>query len=270
MSIRGFLHSIQVIRGRYDDPKDPGEISHFQALTSALSATIGLGNIAGVAIAVGLGGPGAVFWMILTALFGMSSKLASCTLAVMYRKVHPDGHISGGPMYYLEQGLQEKGLRRLGRTLAILFALLTIGASLGGGNMFQANQTVEIFSTVSEDFRTYSWVVGLCLSILVGVVIIGGIQRIGRVTSRIVPFMCLAYGIMSSLIILSHLSDVPEMIAKIVGEAFTGPAIYGGFIGILVTGVKRAAFSNEAGLGSAALRIRQRRPMSPRAKVWSR
>ena len=252
MSIRGFRHAIHVIRGRYDDPKDPGEISHFQALTSALSATIGLGNIAGVAIAVGLGGPGAVFWMILTALFGMSSKLASCTLSIMYRKVHPDGHISGGPMYYLEQGLQEKGLRPLGRTLAVLFAFLTIGGSLGGGNMFQANQTVEIFSTISEDFRTYNWVLGLCFSVMVGIVIIGGIRRIGRVTSRIVPFMCITYVITAMLIILSHLSDVPEMLAMIVREAFTGPAVYGGFIGILVTGVKRAAFSNEAGLGSAA------------------
>ena len=154
ISLRGFRHSIDVIRGRYDDPNDPGEISHFQALTSALSATIGLGNIAGVAIAVSLGGPGAVFWMLLTALFGMSSKLASCTLAVMHRKIHPDGRISGGPMYYLEHGLAAKGLKSLGRVFAILFAIFAIGGALGGGNMFQVNQTIEILTTVSPAVGT--------------------------------------------------------------------------------------------------------------------
>ena len=147
ISLRGIRHSIDVIRGCYDNPDDPGEISHFQALTSALSATVGLGNIAGVAIAVSLGGPGAIFWMVATALFGMSSKLASCTLAVMYRRINPDGHISGGPMYYLENGLEARGLKESGRTLAVLFALLTVGGSLGGGNMFQANQTLEILGT---------------------------------------------------------------------------------------------------------------------------
>ena len=190
ISLRGFRHSIDVIRGRYDDPNDPGEISHFQALTSALSATIGLGNIAGVAIAVSLGGPGAVFWMLLTALFGMSSKLASCTLAVMHRKIHPDGRISGGPMYYLEHGLANKGLKSLGRVFAILFAIFTIGGSLGGGNMFQVNQTVEILTTVSPAIGEYNWVLGLLFASLISLVIIGGIKRIGRVTSRIVPFMC--------------------------------------------------------------------------------
>jgi len=252
MSIRGFRHAVGVIRGHFDDPKDPGEITHFQALTSALSATIGLGNIAGVAIAVGVGGPGSVFWMVVMAVFGMSSKLASCTLAVMYRQVHEDGGISGGPMYYLEHGLASKGLRPLGRTLAVVFALLAIGGSLGGGNMFQANQTLEILSTVSPVFRTYNWVLGVLFAALVGIVIIGGIRRIGRVTSRIVPFMCLLYVAASLAIILSRIADVPTMIGTILSQAFTGPALYGGFIGILVTGVKRAAFSNEAGLGSAA------------------
>ncbi len=252
ISLRGFRHAIDVIRGRYDDPNDPGEITHFQALTSALSATIGLGNIAGVAIAVSLGGPGAVFWMLLTALFGMSSKLASCTLAVMYRKIHPDGRIAGGPMYYLEHGLGAKGLKRLGRILAILFALFTIGGSLGGGNMFQSNQTVEILSTVSPAVENYNWAFGLLFALLVSLVIIGGIKRIGRVTSRIVPVMCLLYVSASLVIILSHLADVPAMIATIFREAFSPQALYGGFLGVLITGVKRAAFSNEAGLGSAA------------------
>ena len=252
ISLRGFRHSIDVIRGRYDDPNDPGEISHFQALTSALSATIGLGNIAGVAIAVSLGGPGAVFWMLLTALFGMSSKLASCTLAVMYRKIHPDGRISGGPMYYLEHGLANKGLKSLGRVFAILFAIFTIGGSLGGGNMFQVNQTVEILTTVSPAVGDYNWALGILFAVLISLVIIGGIKRIGRVTSRIVPFMCLLYVAASLIIILSHIGDVPAMIATIFREAFSPQALYGGFLGVLVVGIKRAAFSNEAGLGSAA------------------
>ena len=252
ISLRGLRHSVRIIRGHFDNPEDPGEISHFQALTSALSATIGLGNIAGVAIAVGLGGPGAVFWMIIMAIFGMSSKLASCTLAVMYRQVHPDGHISGGPMYYLEHGLASKGLRPLGRTLAVLFAVLTIGGSLGGGNMFQANQTLEILSTVSPWFTTYNWVMGCLFSLFVALVIIGGIRRIGRVTSRIVPLMCLMYVAASLIIILSHITEIPALLATIVRQAFSPQAIYGGLLGVLVTGVKRAAFSNEAGLGSAA------------------
>ena len=252
ISLRGIKHSIDVIRGRYDNPDDPGEISHFQALTSALSATVGLGNIAGVAIAVSLGGPGAIFWMVATAFFGMSSKLASCTLAVMYRKIHPDGHISGGPMYYLENGLESKGLKEFGRTLAVLFALLTVGGSLGGGNMFQANQTLEILGTVSPWFKTYNWVVGIALALLVSIVILGGIRRIGQVTSRIVPIMCLLYVMTSTLIILSRIADVPVMIGTIIGQAFTPEAVYGGFLGVLITGIKRAAFSNEAGLGSAA------------------
>ena len=252
LSLRGFRHSIDVIRGRYDNPDDPGEISHFQALTSALSATIGLGNIAGVAIAVSVGGPGAVFWMLLTALFGMSSKLASCTLAVMYRTVHPDGRVSGGPMYYLERGLAGKGMAEVGRTLAVLFAFLTIGGSLGGGNMFQANQTLEILGTVSPWFKSYNWAVGMIMAGLVALVIIGGIRRIGRVTSRIVPFMCLLYVLASLLIILWNIEAVPATLVRIVSDAFTGPAVYGGFLGVLVMGVRRAAFSNEAGLGSAA------------------
>ena len=252
LNLRGFRHSIDVIRGRYDDPKDPGEISHFQALTSALSATIGLGNIAGVAIALSLGGPGAIFWMLLTALFGMSSKLASCTLAIMYRKIHPDGRISGGPMYYLEHGLSAKGLRPLGRTFAVLFAALTIGGSLGGGNMFQSNQTVEILGTIAPGVGEYNWVIGLLFALSVSVVIIGGIKRIGNVTSRIVPFMCLLYVSFSLLIILSNITQVPAMIATIFREAFSPQAIYGGFLAVLIMGVRRAAFSNEAGLGSAA------------------
>ena len=252
MSVRAFKHSIDVIRGRYDDPDDPGEITHFQALSSALSATIGLGNIAGVAIAVGIGGPGAIFWMVLTAVFGMSSKLASCTLAVMYRRTSPSGHIYGGPMYYMQEGLAKKGMGEFGRTLAVIYAFLTIGGSFGGGNMFQSNQTLEILGTVSPWFKQYNWLVGLFMAGLVGLVIIGGIRRIGQVTSRVVPIMCGLYVAASLIIILYHISEVPAMVGRIISMAFTGSAAYGGFTGVLIMGIRRAAFSNEAGLGSAA------------------
>ncbi len=252
-SIRAFRHSIDVIRGIYDDPNDPGEISHFKALTSALSATIGLGNIAGVAVAIGTGGPGALVWMIVTAIFGMSSKLASCTLAIMYRDIHPDGRVTGGPMYYLEKGLELKGLKPLGRTLAVVFALLCIGGSLGGGNMFQSNQTLEALGTLSPFFKTYNWLVGMILAALVGVVIIGGIRRIANVTSRLVPTMCLLYVVSALFIILSNIGQVPAMFSLVISQAFSGDALYGGVLGIMVTGITRAAFSNEAGIGSAAI-----------------
>ena len=252
LSIKGFRHSIDIIRGRFDNPDDPGEISHFQALTSALSATVGLGNIAGVAIAVSLGGPGAIFWMLVTAVFGMSSKLASCTLAIMYRQIHPDGRVSGGPMYYLENGLKLKGMGQFGRTLAVMFAFLTVGGSLGGGNMFQANQTLEILGTVSPVFKTYNWLVGILLAGMVAVVIVGGIRRIGRVTSRVVPTMCVLYVATCLLIILTNFTRIPELLVTILSQAFSPQALYGGFVGVMVTGIKRAAFSNEAGLGSAA------------------
>ena len=253
LSLRGFRHSIDVIRGRYDDPDDPGEISHFKALTSALSATIGLGKIAGVAVAMGTGGPGALFWMVITGLFGMSSKLASCTLAVMYREIHPDGRVSGGPMYYLEKGLGNKGLRPLGRTLAVIFALLCIGGSFGGGNMFQANQTLEALGTLNPFFKSYNWLIGLILALLVAIVIIGGIRRIAEVTSRLVPTMCLLYVGSALFIIFAYIDRVPEMFSLVLSQAFTGKAVYGGLLGVVVTGIRRAAFSNEAGIGSAAI-----------------
>jgi len=252
-SIRAFGHSIDVVRGLYDDPDDPGEISHFKALTSALSATIGLGNIAGVAVAIGTGGPGALVWMIITAIFGMSSKLASCTLAIMYRDIHPDGRVTGGPMYYIEKGLELKGLKSLGRGLAILFALLCIGGSIGGGNMFQSNQTLEALGTLSPFFKEYNWLVGMILAVLVGIVIIGGIRRIAGVTSRLVPAMCLLYVVSALFIILSNIGQVPAMFALVISQAFSGDAVYGGVLGIMVTGITRAAFSNEAGIGSAAI-----------------
>ena len=256
INIRGFRHSIDIIRGRYDDEKDQGEISHFRALTSALSATVGLGNIAGVAIAIQLGGPGAVFWMMLTAVFGMSSKFSSCTLAQLYRQYNPDGTISGGPMYYLDLGLRQKGAWGLfvGKILAVMYAFMVMGGAFGGGNMFQANQAFEaLMNTFPAVTPQHNWIFGLVFSTLVGLVILGGIKRIGAATSRIVPSMCGLYVIASLYIILTNYHEVPHTLALIFKMAFTGNAFYGGLIGVLVWGVTRAAFSNEAGLGSAAI-----------------
>ena len=258
INIRGFKHAIDVVRGKHDKPEDTGEISHFRALTSALSATVGLGNIAGVAVAIQLGGPGAVFWMLIAAVFGMTAKFSSCTLSQMYRKINADGTVSGGPMYYLDIGLSEsgyEGLKVLGKVLAVMYALMIMGGAIGGGNLFQANQTAEAFASTFEisDTGTWNWVIGIILAIGVGVVIIGGIKRIGAATSKIVPFMCGIYVLASIFIILTHISQVPETIRLIFTMAFTKNAYYGGFFGVLVMGVRRAAFSNEAGLGSAAI-----------------
>ena len=199
------------------------------------------------------GGPGALFWIIVTAIFGMSSKLASCTLAIIYRNIDPDGRVNGGPMYYLEKGLELRGLKPLGRTLAMLFAVLCIGGALGGGNMFQSNQTVEALGVVSPVFKTYNWLFGLILAALVGAVIIGGIQRIASVTSRLVPTMCLLYVASALFIIVGNIGEVPAMFVLIFSEAFSGQAVEGGVLGIAIIGITRAAFSNEAGIGSAAI-----------------
>ncbi len=253
INFRGFKHSLDIIRGRYDDPKDKGEITHFQALTSALSATVGLGNIAGVAIAIQKGGPGAVFWMWVVAVFGMSAKFSSCTLAQLYRRHNPDGTISGGPMYYLDLGLKAKGgfYKPLGKILGVMFAFMVMGGALGGGNMFQSNQSFVAFST-TFGFGS-NWAYGLTLAVLVGLVVIGGIKRIGAATSKIVPFMCGLYVATSLYIILANAGAIPETLALIFGQAFSKNAFFGGMLGVLIIGATRAAFSNEAGLGSAAI-----------------
>ncbi len=390
INARGMWHALEIVRGKYDDPDDPGEVSHFQALSSALSATVGLGNIAGVAVAVTVGGPGAVLWMMMAAVFGMTSKFAECTLGQMYRQVDDDGEVRGGPMVYLREGLAEMGMPKFGKVLSVMFAVLCIGGSFGGGNMFQANQSfqamaalvpalggehaastvrvwaaepVELkyrkhlvkfeqpeawtlngeavdaptdekpaadgtehtaavsfgsptdldvaaadwtaeggkyyidldaiasgsgtnfnlakgtvtsvaFATVKgrnvtwatpdgmsaqniEKFRGGSahlgWLYGILLAVLVGVVIVGGIRRIGRVADKIVPFMCLLYVISGIGVLFVHASEVPAAITTIVSAAFTSDAAYGGLIGVIVQGVRRAAFSNEAGVGSAAI-----------------
>ena len=250
INVRGFTHAIDIIKGKYDNPKDDGQISHFQALTSALSATIGLGNIAGVAVAVSLGGPGAVFWMILIAFFSMSAKFVSCTLGQLYRQVNPDGSIDGGPMYYLEKGLGELGMGTLGKILGILYAIFIIGGAFGGGNMFQANQSYALVGSLTGiSSLTY----GIILATLVGVVIIGGIERIGQTTEKIVPTMVVLYVGASLFVILTNLDKLGGVVSSIMSEAFSPNAIYGGLIGVLVTGIKRAVFSNEGGVGSASI-----------------
>lgn len=256
VNVRLFRHAWKVIRGHYDRPEDRGEITHFQALTSALSATVGLGNIAGVAVAISLGGPGAVFWLWVVAFFGMSMKFSSCTLAQLHRRVHADGSVLGGPMVYLEEAFsqQHPGVAWIGKIMAVVFAVLTIFASLGGGNLFQGNQAFELLVVQFPSLAGHNWLAGLVLSLLVGTVVIGGIKRIGDVTSKLVPAMCAFYCLGCLAIIVGHFSLVPGLLAKIFIEAFRPDALWaGGFIGVLTQGVRRASFSNEAGLGSAAI-----------------
>ena len=253
VNVRLFKHAINLVRGKYETNNQVGEVSHFQALTTALSATVGLGNIAGVAIAIGTGGPGATFWMILVGFLGMSSKFTECTLGQMYRKVRKDGTIMGGAMHYLSEGLKEKNLAGLGGFLAGLFCILCIGGSFGGGNAFQVVQSLDLIKTVIPPLAQYSWVYGLIMSILVGIVIIGGIKSISRVASIIVPFMCGVYLIACIFILISKFSLIPAAFALIFEQAFSPDAAFGGFLGVLIIGVKRAVFSNEAGIGSAAI-----------------
>jgi AGCS family alanine or glycine:cation symporter len=260
INFRAFRHALHLVRGDYDNPDDEGEVSHFQALSSALSATVGLGNIAGVAIAVGTGGPGAVFWMIIAGLFGMTSKFTECTLAQMYRRVAPDGTISGGPMHYLKEGLGSMGtggvrscMRGLGVVLSIMFAVMCIGGSVGGGCAFQVNQSLGALQEQFPVFKEWGWLYGLIMVVAVGIVIIGGIRRIAATAEKIVPAMCGIYLLTALYIILANYDQVGAAFAKILNEAFSWDSTYGGFLGVMVIGVKRAAFSNEAGIGSAAI-----------------
>ena len=253
ISIRGFKHALQLVRGDYDNPEDKGEVSHFQALTTALSATVGLGNIAGVAVAVAIGGPGATFWMIVAGLLGMSSKFVECTLGVKYRTIDVNGEVSGGPMYYLKTAFEKRDLSFIGKMMAGLFAILCVGGSFGGGNMFQANQA---FSQLEGQFSMLEGngvYFGFILAVLVGVVIIGGIKSIANVTEKIVPLMAVLYVGASMFIIVMNYDQVFDVLALIFDSAFSSDAAKGGFVGVLVQGFRRAAFSNEAGVGSAAI-----------------
>tara|TARA_B100000427_G_scaffold311012_1_gene301276 strand:- start:1 stop:2202 length:2202 start_codon:yes stop_codon:yes gene_type:complete len=261
VNITGFKHALDVVRGKFDDPnkKEAGEVSHFQALTAALSGTVGVGNIAGVAIAVSIGGPGATFWMIVAGLLGMSAKFVECTLGTKYRKQNDDGSVSGGPMYYLSNGLAKKGasLSVIGKVLAVFFAIACVGGSFGGGCMVQINQATKQLITVtggSDSFLySQSWIFGAVMAVLVGLIIIGGIKSIARVTDKIVPFMVGIYLIGAIIVLGGNIGLIPNAFGQIFGGAFSSSAMYGGIIGVLIQGFRRAAFSNEAGIGSASI-----------------
>ena len=279
INLRRFPLAINVVRGKFDhvdhhevdqkaavnvvyddavdmikDESKDGEVSHFQALATAVSGTVGNGNIAGVALAIAIGGPGATFWMILCGLIGMSTKFVECTLGVKYRDVGKDGTIYGGPMYYLTKGLKDRGFARLGRFLAITFALLCIGASFGGGNAAQSNQAaMQLVNSFGMDGGSARTIIGILMMIFVGIIIIGGIKRIASVTEKIVPFMALLYVGACLYIILTNFSFVDDAFAMIFTQAFNPQAGLGGLLGVLITGFRRAAFSNEAGAGSASI-----------------
>ncbi len=277
-NIRYFGKAVNTVRGKYDDiesgglektdmaidgdipdtikdESEEGEVSHFQALATAVSGTVGNGNIAGVALAIALGGPGATFWMIICGLLGMSSKFVECTLGVQYRDVGEDGTVYGGPMYYISKGLKERGFKTLGKVAAVLFAIFCIGGSFGGGNAAQSNQaTIVLKKLMGLESTSAGAIIGLILAILVGIIIIGGIKRIASVTEKVVPFMAAMYLLACLYIILSNFSLVGDAIALIMTEAFNPTAIgVGSVIGVLLVGFKRAAFSNEAGAGSASI-----------------
>lgn len=272
--------AVNVVRGKFDDVDKPsvgemygdstpggdlietirdesqeGEVTHFQALATAVSGTVGNGNIAGVALAIALGGPGATFWMIICGLLGMSSKFVECTLGVQYRDVGEDGTIYGGPMYYISKGLKERGFEMLGKIAAVFFAVFCIGGSFGGGNAAQSNQaTIVLKDLMNLQSSGAGFWIGVVLAILVGIIIIGGIKRIAQVTEKVVPFMAVMYLIACLYIILSNFSLIDDAIGLIFKEAFSPTAIgVGSFIGVLLVGFKRAAFSNEAGAGSASI-----------------
>ncbi|MFL2595294.1 MAG: alanine/glycine:cation symporter family protein [Flavobacteriaceae bacterium] len=279
INVRRFPLAINVVRGKFDhvdhhevdkkvavnvvdgdavdtikDESQDGEVSHFQALATAVSGTVGNGNIAGVALAIAIGGPGATFWMILCGLIGMSTKFVECTLGVKYRDVGEDGTVYGGPMYYLTKGLKERGFARMGRFLAVTFALLCIGASFGGGNAAQSNQAaMQLVSSFGMEGGSARTIIGVIMMIFVGIIIIGGIKRIASVTEKIVPFMALLYVGACLYIILTNFSFVDNAFAMIFTQAFNPQAGLGGLLGVLITGFRRAAFSNEAGAGSASI-----------------
>jgi AGCS family alanine or glycine:cation symporter len=253
INIRGFRHSIELARGKYDDPDAPGQVTHFQALATAVSGTVGLGNIAGVAVAVSVGGAGATFWMIVCGLLGMSSKFVECTLGVKYRDILPDGRVFGGPMNYLRYGLEKRNMKGFGKVLAGMFAILAVGASFGGGNMFQANQAFEQLAGQFDMLEGNGFWFGIITAILVGVVIIGGIQSIAKVTGKVVPIMASIYILAALTVIILNIENIGPAFSAIVDGAFSPSALKGGIIGVLVVGFQRAAFSNEAGVGSAAI-----------------
>lgn len=253
INLRGLKHAIQLVLGHFDKDGHEGEISHFQAITTACASTVGLGNIAGVAVAISLGGPGATFWMIIAGLLGMTTKFTECTLGVKYRKINPDNTVSGGPMYYLRDGFAKKGWKKTGKILAVLFAILASIGAFGIGNMFQSNQVVAQIVTTFPSTSGYQLIMGIVIAILVGLVIIGGIKGIARVNDKLFPLMALLYIISCLVVIVLHIDRVGEAFGLIINGAFNPDAMKGGFIGVMIMGFRRAAFSNEAGIGSAAI-----------------
>lgn len=258
INLRGFNEGLRIVSGRRNTREGtPGEISAFQALSTAVSGTVGIGNIAGVAIAISLGGPGATFWLIVAGFLGMSTKFAECTLGVHYRRENPDGSVSGGPMYYLERGLGERGLSGLGKALGIFYAASMVIGCLGIGNMFQANQAAAILTTVTGGDESFiagnAWAIGLVMAAIVALVIVGGIQGIARVTSKLVPFMAVLYTISAVIIIAMNADKLSWAVSAIIEGAFSPEGVTGGVIGVIIIGFRRAVFSNEAGLGSASI-----------------
>ncbi len=253
INLRAFKHAVDVILGKYDNPNEEGEVSHFEALATALSGTVGLGNIAGVSIAISLGGPGAAFWMTIAGFLGMSTKFMECTLAQKYRIFNSNGTVVGGPMYYLSIGLADIGQKKLGQTLAVMFASFNILATLGSSSIFQSNQSQVVIANILPFIAEKTWIYGLVLVLIVGLVIIGGIQRIAAVAATMVPTMCGIYFLAGLWVILSNFTAIPSALTSILHGAFVPQAMVGGFAGSLVQGFRRAAFSNEAGLGVAAI-----------------
>lgn len=257
IQFRAFGHAIALVRGDYADPTHAGEVSHFQALSTALSGTVGLGNIAGVAVAVTVGGPGATFWMIVAGLMGMATKFTECTLGVKYRNEYPDGTVSGGPMYYLSKGLAEKGFAGAGRVMAVLFAICCVLGSFGAGNMFQANQVhaqiVNVTGGANSPLSGQGWLTGFVMASVVFAVIVGGIKSIAAFAEKIVPLMGILYCGAAFAILALNYERIPWAVTQIWHGAFTGLGVAGGALGALVQGFRRAAFSNEAGFGSASI-----------------
>lgn len=257
INLRGIPLAIRVLRGDFDVPDAPGEVSHAQALATALSGTVGIGNIGGVAVAIVAGGPGATLWMIVAGLLGMATKYVECTLGVRYRQENPDGSVSGGPMFYLRQGFKERGLPKLGAFLGRFYAVGIVIGCLGIGNMFQSNQAFEQFLAVTGGADSWfvgkGWLFGLGLAIGVAAVILGGVQGIARVTVRIVPFMGVLYLVGALGVIAMNLEHIPGAIAAIYEGAFSAEGVAGGVMGTMVVGFQRAVFSNEAGIGSASI-----------------
>jgi AGCS family alanine or glycine:cation symporter len=253
INFRAFGHAIQIMLGRYSKPEDKGEVSQFQALTAALSGTLGLGNISLVAVAIAVGGPGATLWMILAGLIGMSSKFIECTLGVKYRNINSDGEVSGGPMYYLSKGLAKRNMKGLGKVLAALFAIMCVGGSIGGGNMIQANQAyAQVTETFGQGTVSSLWF-GIGMAILIGLVIMGGIKSIARVTDKLIPFAVVIYVLFACIIIGMNITNIGDAFSQIWHGAMNPDAAKGGVIGVMLMGFRRASFSNEAGIGSASI-----------------